>query len=62
MLDKFLSNNSNFYGQRLNNSKGAYSQPLDYKLEKRLNGVTLDKADMQLLEVDNLLNNLRYPI
>ncbi|EAS07441.1 hypothetical protein TTHERM_00571770 (macronuclear) [Tetrahymena thermophila SB210] len=58
ILDKLVSSNVNVYkfeGSKINNKPTT----LDFKLEKRLNNVNLNKAEIQLLEVDNLLNNLR---
>ncbi|KAL4510687.1 hypothetical protein ABPG72_004841 [Tetrahymena utriculariae] len=58
ILDKLVSSNVNVYkfeGSKINNNPTT----LDFKLEKRLNNVNLNKAEIQLLEVDNLLNNLR---
>ncbi|KAL4464083.1 hypothetical protein ABPG74_006020 [Tetrahymena malaccensis] len=58
ILDKLVSSNVNVYkfeGTKISNKPTT----LDFKLEKRLNNVNLNKAEIQLLEVDNLLNNLR---
>lgn len=54
ILDKLVSANVYAYkfdDNRINNKPTS----LDFKLEKRLNNVNLNKAEVQLLELDNLL-------